>query len=76
MIIQDLTPISWCIPQGTACPDKIRIAKDAEPDSTGLTHYSIEPKTDMLLDDFIEELKKFSQFMYKVDAATGRKLEE
>jgi hypothetical protein len=66
----------WCIPQGTACPDKIRIAKDAEPGSDGLTHYSIEPKTDMLLEDFIEELKKFSEFMYKVDASTGSRLEE
>lgn len=66
----------WCIPQGTNCPGKIRIAKDAESDSNGLTHYSIEPKADMLLDDFIEELKKFSQFMYKVDASTGSRLEE
>lgn len=66
----------WCIPQGTTCPDKIRIAKDTEPDSNGLTHYSIEPEMDMLLDDFIEELKKFSNFMYKVNASTGSKLEE
>lgn len=61
----------WCIPQGTSLPPEIRIAKDATPRNNGLTHYSIEPETDMLLDDFIDKLKKFADFMYKVNATTG-----
>jgi hypothetical protein len=45
-------------------PDGIVIAKDSQPNASGLTHYSIEPALDMPLSDFIEKLKEFAKFMY------------
>ncbi|WP_338847956.1 hypothetical protein V8J88_04085 [Massilia sp. W12] len=56
----------WCIPKGSQMPKDIIIAKDAKPNSNGLTHYSIEPAIDMPLSDFVEKLKAFAEFMYKV----------
>jgi hypothetical protein len=54
----------WCIPKGATMPDGIVIAKDSQPNASGLTHYSIEPALDMPLSDFIEKLKEFAKFMY------------
>lgn len=54
----------WCIPKGATMPKDIVIAKDAHPNASGLTHYSIEPASDMPLYEFIEKLKAFAEFMY------------
>lgn len=54
----------WCIPKGARMPKDIVIAKDTQPNASGLTHYSIEPVIDMPLSDFVDKLKRFAEFMY------------
>lgn len=49
----------WWIPAGTVVPPKLVVTRDNTNPGTGITHYTIRPEQDMLLDEFIEQMRKF-----------------